>query len=116
MVKRWSNLERGAEGRDELGGQLLNEAHRVGEEHLLPPGEPHPPGGRVKGREQQVVCVHLGGRSAVKIKGQKSGRSEVKAEVKVVESQRREQKVVRVHLGDQLKANHRACLTASFRR
>ena len=32
-------IERGAEGGDELGGQLLDEADRVREQHLLAAGQ-----------------------------------------------------------------------------
>ena len=53
-------LERRPKGRDEFGGQLLDEAHRVGEEHLLPTGQPHAARRRIERREVQVVGVHLG--------------------------------------------------------
>ena len=44
-------LEGGAEGRDEVGREVADEAHRVGDDHLALPREAQPPRRRVEGRE-----------------------------------------------------------------
>ncbi len=53
-------LQRGPEGGHQGGGQLLDEAHRVGEEGLPSAGQGHPAGGGVQGGEELVLGHHLG--------------------------------------------------------
>ena len=49
-------LERGAEGVHELVGQLVDEAHGVGQDGRLAIAKAHGPAGRVERREQPILC------------------------------------------------------------
>ena len=53
-------LERGAERRHQVGRQVADEAHRVGDDHLALAREAQPPRGRVERREQLVLDEHVG--------------------------------------------------------
>ena len=53
-------LECGAEGGDEFAGQVADEAHRVGHDHLAFAREAQPPRRRIEGREHLVLHAHLG--------------------------------------------------------
>ena len=56
------HLEGGAEGLDQLVGQLADEADGVGEQHGLAAGQLEPPGGGVEGGEEPVLDEHAGSR------------------------------------------------------
>ena len=58
-------LERGLEGLDQMGRQLADEAHRVGEQDLRGLVDLQSPGGGVKGIEQAVVRRDIGAGEAV---------------------------------------------------
>ena len=58
-------FQRGAEGRDEGGGQIGNEAHRIGQDNALAAGHVERPHGGVESGEQHVLRHHLRCRHAV---------------------------------------------------
>ena len=53
-------LEGGAEGREQILGQVTDEPDRVGDDHLALLGEADPPRSRVEGREEAVLDEDLG--------------------------------------------------------
>jgi hypothetical protein len=53
-------LQRGAEGGDQLMGQIADETHRVGQDDLRPPGSRDRPHRRVQRGEQHVLGQNLG--------------------------------------------------------
>ena len=52
-------FQRGAEGRHQLRGQLLDETDRVGKQRPVPAGQLHPAGGRVERGEELVGDIHI---------------------------------------------------------
>ncbi len=50
----------GAESRDQLGRQIRDEPHRVGQDHIRPVRQFHRAHGRIKRGKQHVLGHHLG--------------------------------------------------------
>ena len=58
-------LQGGAEGGDQLGRQLADEAHRVGQDGAAARGQPQAAHGRVERGEELVAGLHLGAGQAL---------------------------------------------------